>query len=509
YMSSKLLSCITRHSTRLDASRAGTCSVSSRAFRTKPAGWIAFSRGKGPIGWSEYPPLERKLDTFANNASNLSQKGKRKATEKNEGEVGSARSGGAGAGASSKHDPQNFHDPTKPLLMLTISENEKTERMIAKLAQVFKDKEQYRKLLSYRGSHAQRLLDLFQRLLDAANNVANNPPLSFQQNLIAATQRLANKSGLYPRCYELDNVTTSDRLENFGGSSDIYKGLFRGRAVVLKEAILWEQLRHPNLLPFYGVYRYKGMVSFVSPWMVNGDIQTFLKFHQDSNRVILAFDVAQGLRFLHNNCIVRGDLKGPNILINEFERACIADFGLSSVSDKEILTWTSHSSLNSKGGTVRWQAPELFDPEGEEDILNTNASDIYAWACVAYEIFAGQLPFAHITREATIVNRVRNGQRLDRPLDASLSWNVWGLTEEIWALMETCWDFDPTRRPTIDVIIECFERSLPQDAQLTKEANGEFLSPGQFREMMRGDYNDIENELSIEMLESRLQADRQ
>ncbi|KAG6905876.1 hypothetical protein DXG01_017126 [Tephrocybe rancida] len=69
-----------------------------------------------------------------------------------------------------------------------------------------------------------------------------------------------------------------------------------------------------------------------------------------------------------------------NILVN-LGRAC-----LSSVSDKEILALTSYSSAASKGGTVRWQAPELFDPEGDEEKHNSNASDIYAWACIGYEV---------------------------------------------------------------------------------------------------------------------------
>lgn len=64
----------------------------------------------------------------------------------------------------------------------------------------------------------------------------------------------------------------------------------------------------------------------------------------------------------------------------------MADFGLSSVTDSQILNLASHSSAASKGGSVRWQAPELFDVE--EDILvhNSKASDVYALSCVFYEV---------------------------------------------------------------------------------------------------------------------------
>ncbi|KAG6824366.1 hypothetical protein H0H92_007094 [Tricholoma furcatifolium] len=395
----------------------------------------------------------------------------------------------------------------------------KLEALIERLTAVFKDKKDYRKLLSCRGSSAQSLLDIFQRLLDVAN--IRSP--SFQRNLIAAAQRLAEKSGLCPRCYELDDVTTSDTLEGSGGFADIYKGLFRGRAVCLKTIRLNTRSierghtlestpasQRPTVLwclPLqkHGIFRGPVDDKWGRPELleVASRLKSSCDYIIDVIAIYLLFeasDVAQGLKFLHNNGIVHGDLKGANILINEFERACIADFGLSSVSDKEILTWTSHSAMSSKGGTVRWQAPELFNPEEEEDILNTPASDIYAWACVAYEIFAGCLPFAHLTRDAAVMNKVMMGQRPVRPLDSSPSWDVWGLTEDIWALMEACWDSVPVRRPSVDAVIERLERTLPED--VSKEVNVDFLSPAQFREMARPELD--KNELSVETLESLL-----
>ncbi|KAG6917279.1 hypothetical protein DXG01_003227 [Tephrocybe rancida] len=234
--------------------------------------------------------------------------------------------------------------------------------------------------------------------------------------------------------------------------------------------------------------------------MENGDISEYLKHHKTSNRVALAYDVAQGLRFLHKNGIIHGDLKGPNILVNELGRACVADFGLSSISDKEILAWTSYSSAASRGGTVRWQAPELFDPEGEEEKRNSEASDMYAWACVAYEIFAGHMPFARLTREATIMNRVSSGERPERPPIPSDSWSVWGLTEDIWSIMEACWSAEPEARPSAQLVIDRVAPVL--SPALQEGARDSSLSPGEFREMMRRSSD--ENEISVETFESLL-----
>lgn len=66
--------------------------------------------------------------------------------------------------------------------------------------------------------------------------------------------------------------------------------------------------------------------------------------------------------------------------------ACLADFGLSAITDAQILHWTSHSSAGSKGGSARWQAPELNDPERDEVVHNSMETDVYAWSCVCYEV---------------------------------------------------------------------------------------------------------------------------
>ncbi|KAG6811015.1 hypothetical protein H0H92_009356 [Tricholoma furcatifolium] len=400
-------------------------------------------------------------------------------------------------------------------------ENFKTMDLIQRIQATLENKQEYRKLLALRDVHAQGLLDMFQRLLDI---LTDDNTLSFRRNLIVATQRLAAASALYPISYELSNVTTPELPECSGSSAEIYKGDFRGRPVcvktirlhkyseidyfmkvVSKEAILWGQLQHPNLLPFYGIYRYKGRISLVAPWMENGVIGEYLRIHTAENRVVLAHDVAQGLKFLHTNGMIHGDLKGKNILVNDFGRACIADFGLSSISDKEILAWTSFSSAASKGGTSRYQAPELFDENGEQQ-SNTTSSDMYAWACVAYEIFAGEVPFVHMTRELAIMKHVSNGGKPTRPPDSSTSWSVWGLTEDIWTLMEACWDRRPTARPSVEAVANHLIVSLPPDIQ--KDASDYPLSPGQFREMIRGGLDDHENEISLEKFHSLIEGNQ-
>ncbi|KAG6917141.1 hypothetical protein DXG01_003731 [Tephrocybe rancida] len=147
----------------------------------------------------------------------------------------------------------------------------------------------------------------------------------FRSNLLVATQRLSRRSGLHPTCYELKGI---DLISDFpiasGGFADIYKGSFGGHTVCLKVLRIYQTTK----------------------------VQSFFE---------------------------------ANILVNRLQRATISDFGLSAVTDPKILHWPSQSTVGSKGGSVRWQAPELFDIN-DDLVHNSKATDIYALACVAYEV---------------------------------------------------------------------------------------------------------------------------
>ena len=54
-----------------------------------------------------------------------------------------------------------------------------------------------------------------------------------------------------------------------------------------KEVVTWKSLRHPNVLPLVGVTMSEGQLAMVSDWMVNGNINDFVKAHPDANRLEL------------------------------------------------------------------------------------------------------------------------------------------------------------------------------------------------------------------------------
>ncbi|KAJ6465314.1 kinase-like domain-containing protein, partial [Mycena sanguinolenta] len=145
---------------------------------------------------------------------------------------------------------------------------------------------------------------------------------------------------------------------------------------------------------------------------------------------------ALGLEHLHSLKLVHGDLKAINVLVTQSGRAVLADFGLASVADSKVLVSTSSSK---RGGTVRWQAPELFG-----ECRNSFASDVYAFSCVCYEIFTGDLPFCDLLKDGAVILAVMEGKRPRRSSS---------IPDNVWDLMAECWKAVPEERPSATHIV--------------------------------------------------------
>jgi serine/threonine protein kinase len=87
-------------------------------------------------------------------------------------------------------------------------------------------------------------------------------------------------------------------------------------------------------------------------------------------------------------------------------RACIADFGLATLTDSGCGTTLVGSAIM---GTPRWLAPELIPhapdaPDAQVKRHHTYASDIYAFALVCYE--ASCIPSTSGTPSNSVLSRL-------------------------------------------------------------------------------------------------------
>ncbi|KAH7924807.1 kinase-like protein [Leucogyrophana mollusca] len=281
--------------------------------------------------------------------------------------------------------------------------------------------------------------------------------------LAQSRKDLSRKTGLYPECLILRGVKIRGKEPVCGGSfGDIYKGEVAGQAIAIKimrvynatategaikvfsrEAVLWRQLSNPNVLPFYGVYRSPETASklcLVSPWMENGNITQYPEKTPTADRRSLVMDIARGLDYLHSfkPPVVHGDLRGANILITPSSRACVADFGLTTL--EHDVNGSPTPSTSSYGvGALFWSAPELLSYREGERQRRSLPSDMYSFGCVCYEIYTGCPKFVNLPLPKAII-AVTGGRQVPRPTHSELD-------DTTWDLIEQCWAIEPLSRP--------------------------------------------------------------
>ncbi|KAG6867197.1 hypothetical protein C0993_005852 [Termitomyces sp. T159_Od127] len=291
-------------------------------------------------------------------------------------------------------------------------------------------------------------------------------------------RRLSTRTNLYPTQLFLKQPpnTLGDDPVTAGGFMDVYKVIFQGKdmcfkairhytqshvehmaKVYAKEAIAWAQLLHPNILPFFGLARIESQLAFVSPWALNGNLVNYLVHNPHVNRLLLCLDTAAGMEYLHENDIVHGNLKGYNVVIDSFGRAALCDFGLSSTTDAQILKWSMQSIVASKGGMVRWQAPELLVEQDDSSGKNTKESDVYAWA----SIFTGRAPYYKISKPMSMALSILQGKTPTRPENSDAAWREHGLREWMWGLMEECWALQAIERPSASAVVARLKNAGP------------------------------------------------
>ncbi|TDL15509.1 kinase-like protein, partial [Rickenella mellea] len=311
-------------------------------------------------------------------------------------------------------------------------------------------------------------------ILDQGNLSANDQP-----RVARTLTRLAKSSACLPDCLMLSKVKRTGRDPVAGGGfADVWFGYFDSTPVAIKalriyehsdqekalkefshEAIIWRLLRHPNILPFYGVFggdEHFDRLCLVSPWMYAGNVIKYLGKNPESDRFALLGDVVNGLAYLHGfqPAIIHGDLKGANIFITSGLTACLGDFGLSRFRDSQESTLGA--TTRNTAGTLRWQAPEIFDSH-EDGRTNcpSQESDIYSFGCVCLELMTGKPPFTEIRGDGAVVKAIMNKQTPKRPAEDLLKY---GFDDDLWDLMEKCWNYAPTQRPEIGLLLEYFNR---------------------------------------------------
>ncbi|KAK0461544.1 kinase-like domain-containing protein [Armillaria novae-zelandiae] len=178
------------------------------------------------------------------------------------------------------------------------------------------------------------VMDVLQQELDGAHNTK-----WYHTACMKCLRKLCKARGAVPSSLFLQDVTKEgDNAIDGGGFADIWKGRFRDTQVCLKvlrvfgtdeqkakvlrdfcrEALVWRQFCHPNVLPFLGVSEdlFAPRYCLISPWMGNGNVMSYLQAHPDHDRLTSLAQIAEGMKYLHdhNPPIAHADIRGVRSL---------------------------------------------------------------------------------------------------------------------------------------------------------------------------------------------------
>ncbi len=164
----------------------------------------------------------------------------------------------------------------------------------------------------------------------------------------------------------------------------------------LREIETTASLRHPHILPLYDSGEAGGFLFYVMPLVEGESLRDRLAREKQlpiDDALRIAREVADALSYAHARGVIHRDIKPENILL-ESGHAVVADFGIARAvraAEVETLTQTGVSI-----GTPAYMSPE--QAAGEQDL--DGRSDLYALACVLFEMLAGQPPFTGPSSEA-------------------------------------------------------------------------------------------------------------
>jgi serine/threonine protein kinase len=188
-----------------------------------------------------------------------------------------------------------------------------------------------------------------------------------------------------------------------------------------------QTLSHPNIVKVYDVDR-DGDVDFFTMELLEGELLSDLMRRFQPAPMLrphawsIIDQIASGLEHAHSRSVVHADLKPQNIMITNSGEVRILDFGSSYRFSKERQdepAWRGSTSA-----TPAYACCELLDGR-----IPDPRDDLYALACIAYELLTGAHPFqrrrASEARDFGVVAARPSGltRRQWRTLAKGLSWH--------------------------------------------------------------------------------------
>lgn len=204
------------------------------------------------------------------------------------------------------------------------------------------------------------------------------------------------------------------------------------------------QLDHPHIVKLYDYFEEGENLYLILEYCPGGSLSDLMKRHKFMPRGWIAcncYKIAGALKACHDMGIAHRDIKAENILIDQYGRPKIADFGLG-------VSCVAGESILSTAGSLAYSPPEFFRKRGHDPFK----SDVWALGILFYFVSVGSLPWRSINRQDLIKEISTPSFVLD---ERELGLNMKNLLSRML-------DSDPESRPTMADVVEKYV-IRPQD----------------------------------------------
>jgi serine/threonine protein kinase len=155
-----------------------------------------------------------------------------------------------------------------------------------------------------------------------------------------------------------------------------------------REFVVANKVSHPNLVRALDHGEENSIPYLVMELVVGEGLDKRLRdkgLLSEPDAVAVFSQVADALRYLHQNMIVHRDVKPGNILVTAEGLAKVADFGLGKELESGSALTRSHLGM----GTLEYAAPEQCEDAKQVDLR----CDVYSLGVAMYVALSGVYPF--------------------------------------------------------------------------------------------------------------------
>lgn len=208
----------------------------------------------------------------------------------------------------------------------------------------------------------------------------------------------------------------------------------------------------PNVNQIFDVMEVEAQLWIISEYVPGGSVKTLMQGTggklDESYILVIAREVAKGLKAVHNSGIIHRDLKAANIMVHEEGRVQIIDFGVSGLME------TKADKRGTIIGTFNWMAPELLkhakgdlgdDRQAPDGTKFGIEIDVWSYGCTLFEMARGRPPNAGLMGARQIESMLKRNNPKLKPED--------GFSQRLCDLVAFVLELKPERRPAMDNVL--------------------------------------------------------